>query len=310
MSRRLPLLAEVDPQALHRQRLLDALRGCGVGARMGMPGTPTCLRFQLHTEHGAVVCRVDANDWATVHLPDLVGLDWTSMEPSVIAGLTAVEHPLQFEQQVPGYQQAHALPAAVLPSSLTALPAVQAAEGEVWIESWSGPLPGPARPPLLPAGFALPVSAELGKVALPLQQLKRLHRGDIVLITAPAAQAWRGRCLLFDFHFQTECLVVTHVHLPPAADVQTHAASLPSDEYMPDIRGLGELPLELHVLLCRIDLSLAELAAMREGSVVTLPDRASDRVQLLHNGVRIATGELVQVGDRLGVKLAQVPKLT
>lgn len=310
MSRRLDVLAEVDAQTLLMQKLLEALRDGGVAAHMRVPLPSTYLRFQLTGDHGAMICQIDANAWASTHLPGLVGLDWTSMDPLVLSGLTAVDRPLQFAPGVPAYHQAQALPAETRTGSGIALPAVPAEEGEVWIESWTGPLPRATQAPRLPAAFALPVCLRLGTISLSMQRLKRLRGGDIVLLAAPVLRAWRGHCPLFDFQFQKEFPVVTHVHLPADSDLYAPESSPQPDEHLLDIRGLEDLPLELHVLLCRIDLSLGELAAMREGSVVNLPDKASESVQLLYNGRRIVTGELVQIGDRLGVKLAQVSRLT
>lgn len=310
MSRPLALLARIDPQTLHMQQLQHALRGCGVDAHTSTPPPSPCLRFQLASGGGAMVCRVDANAWAAVHLPGLVGLDWTAMDPLVLAGLTDVQHPLQFAHDALRYDHAQALPASTAAPESLGLTTVPAAEGAVWIESWTAPLPQATQAPRLPAALALPIRLQLGATALTLRQLRRLHGGDIVLISDPAARAWRGLRPLFDFHLQTDSLLVTTVHFPAHAGVATPGSLLPSDEPMLETADLQDLPLELHVLLCRIDLSLGELAGLQEGSVVALPERAIDRVQLLHNGRALVTGELVQVGDRLGVKLAQAPRLT
>lgn len=310
MSRPLALLARIDPQTLRMQQLQQALCGCGADAHISpLPSSP-CLRFQLVSARGAMVCHVDANAWAAVHLPGLVGLDWTAMDPLALAGLTGVQHPLQFAHGALRYDRAHGLPASTAAPEVRALPTVPAAEGAVWIESWTAPLPRPTQAPRLPAALALPLRLQLGATAVTLRQLRRLRGGDIVLLSDPAARAWRGRRPLFDSHLQTDSLLVTTVHSPPHAGLATPGSPLQSDDPMLDVADLQDLPLELQVLLCRLELSLGELAGLQEGSVVTLPEQAIERVQLLHNGRPLVTGELVQVGDRLGVKLAQVPRLT
>ena len=310
MSRSLALLARIDLQTLHLQQLQQALRGCGVDAHISTPSPSCCLRFQLAVASGAMVCHVDANTWAAVHLPGLVGLDWTAMDPLVLAGLADVQRPLQFAHDALRYDHAHVLPASTAAPEASALPTVPAAEGAVWIESWTAPLPRATQAPRLPVALALPIRLQLGATAVTLRQLRRLRGGDIVLISHPAARAWRGHRPLFDFHLQTDSLLVTTVHSPAHPGLAMPGSPLPEDEPMLEAADLQDLPLELHVLLGRIDLSLGELAGLQEGSVVTLPERTIDRVQLLHNGRPLVTGELVQVGDCLGVKLAQAPRLT
>lgn len=310
MSRPLALLARIDPQALHMQQLQQALRGCGVDAHLSTPPPSPCLRFQLATGGGAMVCRVDANAWAAVHLPGLAGLDWIAMDPLVLAGLTDVQDPLQFAHDALRYDRAQGLPASTAAPDVRALPTVPAVEGTVWIESWTAALPRATQAPRLPAALALPIRLQLGATAVTLRQQRRLRGGDIVLISDPAARAWRGRRPLFDFHLQPDSLLVTTVHSPDHAGLASSGSLPQPDEPMLETSDLQDLPLELHVLLCRIDLTLGELAGLQEGSVVALPEKAIDRVQLLHNGRPLVTGELVQVGDRLGVKLAQAPRLT
>ncbi|MDR6092747.1 type III secretion protein Q [Stenotrophomonas sp. SORGH_AS321] len=310
MSRPLALLARIDPHTLHMQQLQQALRGCGVDARTSTPPPSPCLRFQLASGGGAMVCRVDANAWAAVHLPGLVGLDWTAMDPLVLAGLTDVQHPLQFAHDALRYDHAHGLPASTAAPEALGLTTVPAAEGAVWIESWTAPLPRATQAPRLPAALALPIRLQLGATALTQRQLRRLRGGDMVLIAAPMARAWRGPRPLFDFHLQPDSLIVTTVHSPAPAGLDAPRLPLPEDEPMLEAADLQDLPLELHVLLCRIDLSLGDLAGLQEGSVVPLPEKAIERVQLLHNGRPVVTGELVQVGDRLAVKLARAPRLT
>lgn len=308
MSERLSLLSAVDPQQLGVQSLLQSLHRGGVNARRRAPPAVPCLRFELGCgSAGTMTCRVEANAWAAVHLPGLVGLDWSSMDPVVLDGLVAVERPLHFADQALHYDHARALPMLTPPAATAVLPAVIANEGEVWIESRSAPLPPGRRSPPLPADLAVPVRLQLGEVLLTPRRLRRLRGGDIVLLGSCAPRAWRGTCPLFDFQLHPDSLTVTTVHSPYQPDPDRAIAALPAESSAQDMTGLDDLPLELGVLLCRLDMRLHELAALQEGSVLALPEHANQRVELVHNGRRIAVGELVQVGDRLGVKLVRVP---
>ncbi|MET0183801.1 MAG: FliM/FliN family flagellar motor switch protein [Caulobacterales bacterium] len=53
-------------------------------------------------------------------------------------------------------------------------------------------------------------------------------------------------------------------------------------------------------------LSIADLNALRPGSVVPLEASLSDLVELRVNGVTIAHGELVAVGDKFGVRITAI----
>lgn len=310
MSQRFPSLAVVDPQALHVQTLLQSLHRSGVRSVASLPPATACLRFQLISGALRMTCRVEANAWAAVHLPELGGFDWSAMAPQVLAGLTALARPLEFVDAVLDYATARPLPPDNPGPAPGPLPHVLAAEGDVWIESLTGPLPAARQPLPLPVGLKVPIRLQLGEVSITPRRLRRLRSTDIVLIPAPVLRAWRGTCPLFDFTLDTDAFTVTIVHSPFDPDLDVPDPGLHADDPLLDMKGLNDLPLELHVQLCRLTLPLGELAGLREGSVVPLPEQASQQVALVHNGHRIATGTLVQVGDQLGVQLAQVPRLT
>ncbi|MGY8564895.1 FliM/FliN family flagellar motor switch protein [Paracidovorax citrulli] len=73
-----------------------------------------------------------------------------------------------------------------------------------------------------------------------------------------------------------------------------------------DIR---RLPVTVDVVLCQLQQSIAELDGLQPGTVFNLPHDAWKQLQLRVNGQVVARGELVQVGDQLGVQLAQAPVL-
>lgn len=69
---------------------------------------------------------------------------------------------------------------------------------------------------------------------------------------------------------------------------------------------LGDVTVELDALLGKGSLSLAQLAALRDGSVVGLDLPLNGQVDLSLNGRIVARGELVAVGDHFGVRVAEV----
>ena len=64
-----------------------------------------------------------------------------------------------------------------------------------------------------------------------------------------------------------------------------------------------ELDIKLRFELPCRNLSLGELEKINQGYVITLDDEASEKVQIYAGSQRIALGDLVSVGERLGVRL-------
>lgn len=69
---------------------------------------------------------------------------------------------------------------------------------------------------------------------------------------------------------------------------------------------LEEILLTVHVELAGRRLSLDELARLRVGQLLALDCQATDPVDLVADGRRIARGELVDIEGRLGVRVTQV----
>ncbi|MBL4869045.1 MAG: FliM/FliN family flagellar motor switch protein [Pseudomonadales bacterium] len=72
---------------------------------------------------------------------------------------------------------------------------------------------------------------------------------------------------------------------------------------------LNELPIDISFKLGAVTLSLKELVAMQEGFIFELPQRIDQlQTQVLANGKRIGRGELVAIGDMLGVRLKEIDR--
>jgi type III secretion system YscQ/HrcQ family protein len=69
---------------------------------------------------------------------------------------------------------------------------------------------------------------------------------------------------------------------------------------------LDELPVTLSLELDRIDLSFAALGDLRVGSVVPFQAGVPDKARVLVNGRPFAMADLVQVDDRLGVRITSL----
>ncbi len=107
----------------------------------------------------------------------------------------------------------------------------------------------------------------------------------------------------------------------PEEDVEVRDAELADVESGPltdDDRGgtsgLGQIDIlldtsvEIAARLGETHLAVRELLELRPGSVLKLDRAAGDPVDLYLNGIRFATGHLVVVEDRLGIRIKEILK--
>ncbi len=60
---------------------------------------------------------------------------------------------------------------------------------------------------------------------------------------------------------------------------------------------LREIPLEVQAVIGRADMSVAQLNALRSGATIPLDSRVGDPVDIIINGVRVATGQMQMSED-------------
>jgi flagellar motor switch protein FliN/FliY len=91
----------------------------------------------------------------------------------------------------------------------------------------------------------------------------------------------------------------THVELPDL----TAGAGLGTPA---DLHLLADVELTVTVELGRVRLPLRDLLRLQEGTVVELDRLAGAPVDVLANGTPVARGDVVVVGDELGVRISEL----
>lgn len=86
----------------------------------------------------------------------------------------------------------------------------------------------------------------------------------------------------------------------PRAD-QTGTPLLSADSPL-----LGDVAVTLHARLGSVDMTLADLLALRPGSVLELTTKLSEPVELYLNDALVALGEIVAVDDRFGIRIVEI----
>ena len=75
---------------------------------------------------------------------------------------------------------------------------------------------------------------------------------------------------------------------------------------LPDLHRLGDLPVRVTAVIGRARLTIGDLARAEPGTVVELDRKTGDPVDILVNNRVIGRGEIVMIGDKLGVTLSEI----
>ena len=73
-----------------------------------------------------------------------------------------------------------------------------------------------------------------------------------------------------------------------------------------NLRILENIEVNLTVEVGSAELKIRDLLRLNEGSVIELDRLAGDPLDILANGVKIAKGEVVMVGERFGIRFTEV----
>ncbi|MBU9400855.1 type III secretion system cytoplasmic ring protein SctQ [Burkholderia multivorans] len=176
----------------------------------------------------------------------------------------------------------------------------------------------PAAPPdaaALYANLPVPLAFELGRTALTAAELADVVAGDIIAI-----EHWRAH--------EQDLLCVAYVRAAPAWEItgrpagnrltvqrirempleppRTDSASAAAPDTPPADapRSLDGLAVDLRFELPPTSMPLGELGTLQPGAVIELPHGINQSViHLVANGMLIGTGQLIAVGQKLGVRV-------
>ncbi|MFI8718497.1 FliM/FliN family flagellar motor switch protein [Stenotrophomonas sp. NPDC077464] len=283
-----------------------------------LPARGAMLRFDVEAPAGVLRLAVAAEPWCAAMLPELAGLAWSELVDRQTLACWLPEQDL-LDIAAPPFTQARTTLREVVPVSVLARgegpqPCLPTTQGPAWIERIDA-RPGHALTPMT-RRLRLPVELGISRLQLPLQRLRRLAPGAVVLLDQlePIARLARRRLYAFDFTLETISVNTPFDFLDDedgAADLALPAAPAAHADPAAAAGGidLRQLPVTVDVVLCQLQQAIGELDGLQPGTVFNLPVDAWKQLQLRVNGQTVARGELVQVGDQLGVQLAQAPLL-
>ena len=79
-----------------------------------------------------------------------------------------------------------------------------------------------------------------------------------------------------------------------------------ADMEKPEDSGFDGLPVTIAFELGRKAMPLSEVSALAPGAVVQLAGTSGDTVSIIAQGKRIGQGEIVRIGDALGVRIVRI----
>ena len=90
------------------------------------------------------------------------------------------------------------------------------------------------------------------------------------------------------------------------AENETSPVNEENKDSMENLKVLENIEVKLTVEVGSTELKIRDLLRLNEGSVVELERLAGDPLDILANGVQIAKGEVVMVGERFGIRFTEV----
>lgn len=168
--------------------------------------------------------------------------------------------------------------------------------------------------PALPLDLPVPVSLLRGAVTVGVGDIQSLAPGDVVLLddieneAAPALMMIGGRFVApVEFTSEGACLMA---RLCPVTGskwewIMDNAKNPDAARALED-SDLEDLPVTLVFELGRTALPLGELKQLAPGAIVPLPEVTKETVDVVANGKRVGRGEIVRIGESLGVRVVRM----
>ncbi|RSC26952.1 YscQ/HrcQ family type III secretion apparatus protein [Pseudomonas putida] len=172
------------------------------------------------------------------------------------------------------------------------------AEIAVLLEQHAAPMPHDL------GGLALTLGVDGGEAWLSLVELRSLLPGDVVML-----DPWPDDHLRLHLDDQWQARVQRdgkrlQLIEPPITALALKERHMSEQGTGPSLdSSLDELQLKLVCQVGSVELSLAQLRELGVGSVLELAPRMHEGVDLMINGRRVGQGQLVKIGDGLGVRL-------
>lgn len=165
--------------------------------------------------------------------------------------------------------------------------------------------------PPIPAGFPLPVRLRRGPLAITLGDLQSLQADDVVLFDDAAEE--RMALVIAERLYAPVALTAEGPQLLAAPIAiagsnweWTMNQNTPPAGQTLEESTLDELPVALAFEVGRTAMPLGDVRQLAPGAIVPLADVAEPTVDILANGRRVGRGEIVRIGESMGVRIVRM----
>lgn len=279
------------------------------------------LSIDLNCAHGSADVALDPDQWPGLQMA--AGLPDATLFREVTAALLA---PLleQLNHVLPGLEVRAVRRYAPQAVTTCGVPTVALSRGEVALVRLDTSLATHLETQLrndvadlrLFRGLQVPTRLRLFERTLSAQRLRAIAPGDLVLCSPTQRAGTRWRALL---SFGLGITMQAHVDVDvEQSRLQVSAAPRVVDEEATasragtplDTDGLADLQVPVAFEIDSARVSLGELAALGEGSVIELDVALLDAsVRLVCHGQTLGVGQLVAIGDQIGVRIRRMGML-
>lgn len=159
----------------------------------------------------------------------------------------------------------------------------------------------------------LPVSLKIGSVSLTPKQLSSISVGDVI-IPDSMMEANKAVFAISKNSYFNVTISQNAIHIQDFANTledfmdeeksKTLSEHLETDETL--ARTIYDMPLQVHVELAKISLSLDEIMNLSPGNVLEIPELSEKKISLTVQGKKIAIAELIVIGENLGLKVLEI----
>ncbi|WP_240545088.1 FliM/FliN family flagellar motor switch protein [Sinorhizobium fredii] len=154
-----------------------------------------------------------------------------------------------------------------------------------------------------------PIQLCAGTQRLTVGEFKGLRPGDIVLCEQSQADepfAVLGNHLVAPLRRSEAGLVFASGWQPLKSSWEFSAMSKQQPPSSGELEPLADLPIELVFEIGRAEFPLKEIARMGEGTVLHASPSLSSPVSILANGRLVGKGELIRIGEGLGIRVVRL----
>jgi type III secretion protein Q len=147
---------------------------------------------------------------------------------------------------------------------------------------------------------------------LPMQDIDDLGPGDVILPHTPPLAADKARLALNGRPIAAADLaggrltVRERLHQRGARAMDNEHSEIPAAEGLIEDAELDDLAMRLVFEVGRFEMTLGAVRALGPGYVFSLDRDPEQVVDIVANGRRIGCGQLVKIGERLGVKVLRL----